>query len=60
VAGERTHFVDATRLASGLLGDAIATNLFMVGFAYQKGLLPLSVVNLFLYIFVIAALDGSL
>ena len=35
-------FLPATRLATGLLGDAIATNLFLVGFAYQKGLIPLS------------------
>ncbi len=42
VAGERADFVEATRLASALLGDAIAANLFMVGFAYQKGLLPVS------------------
>jgi indolepyruvate ferredoxin oxidoreductase len=42
VAGERAVFVDATRLASGLLGDAIAANLFMVGYAYQRGLLPVS------------------
>jgi indolepyruvate ferredoxin oxidoreductase len=41
-AGQRAHFVPATRLASALLGDAIATNLFMVGFAYQEGLLPVS------------------
>ncbi|HEX5794470.1 MAG TPA: indolepyruvate ferredoxin oxidoreductase family protein, partial [Geminicoccaceae bacterium] len=41
-AGERAAFVDATRLAVALLGDAIATNLFMVGFAYQQGLLPVS------------------
>jgi indolepyruvate ferredoxin oxidoreductase len=34
--------VDATRLATALLGDAIATNLFMLGFAFQKGLVPLS------------------
>jgi indolepyruvate ferredoxin oxidoreductase len=34
--------VPATRLATALLGDAIATNLFMVGFAYQQGLLPVS------------------
>jgi len=38
---ERSHFVDATRLATALLGDAIATNLFMLGYAYQKGLVPL-------------------
>ena len=41
-AGERATLVDATRLATSLLGDAIATNLFMVGFAYQRGLLPVS------------------
>jgi indolepyruvate ferredoxin oxidoreductase len=38
----RTHFVDATGLATALLGDSIATNLFMLGFAYQLGLVPLS------------------
>ena len=37
-----TDFVDATRLATSLLGDSIATNLFMLGFAYQKGLIPVS------------------
>ena len=36
------EFVDATRLATGLLGDSIASNLFMLGFAYQRGLVPLS------------------
>ena len=36
------HFVDATRLATALLGDGLAANLFVVGFAWQKGLLPLS------------------
>ncbi|MGH1479546.1 MAG: indolepyruvate ferredoxin oxidoreductase family protein [Geminicoccales bacterium] len=41
-AGERAHFVEANRLATALLGDAIGTNLFMVGYAYQKGLLPVS------------------
>jgi len=41
-AGERAHFVGANRLATALLGDAIGTNLFMVGYAYQKGLLPVS------------------
>ena len=36
------EFLDATKLATGLMGDSIATNLFMVGFAYQRGLIPLS------------------
>ena len=38
----RASFVDGTRLATALLGDAIATNLFMLGFAWQQGLIPLS------------------
>ena len=38
----KTRFVDATRLATRLLGDSIATNLFMLGYAYQKGLVPVS------------------
>ena len=36
------RFVDASRLATALLGDAIATNLFMLGLAYQQGLVPVS------------------
>jgi indolepyruvate ferredoxin oxidoreductase len=36
------EFIDATRLATGLLGDSIASNLFMLGYAYQRGLVPLS------------------
>ena len=35
-------FVEGTELATALLGDSIATNLFMVGYAYQKGLVPLA------------------
>src|SRR5439155_20950678 len=34
------EFLDGTRLATGLMGDSIATNMFMVGYAYQRGLLP--------------------
>ncbi|MBL0140582.1 MAG: indolepyruvate ferredoxin oxidoreductase family protein [Betaproteobacteria bacterium] len=36
-----TDFVAAGDLATSLLGDSIATNLFMVGFAWQRGLVPL-------------------
>jgi indolepyruvate ferredoxin oxidoreductase len=39
---ERTHFLDANRLATALLGDSIASNLFLLGFAWQKGLVPVS------------------
>jgi indolepyruvate ferredoxin oxidoreductase len=42
VAPGDAEFLDATRLATGLMGDSIATNLFMVGYAYQRGLIPLS------------------
>jgi len=34
-------FVDFTKPAEALLGDSIATNIMMLGYAYQKGLLPL-------------------
>ena len=34
--------VDATRLATHLLGDSIASNMFMLGYAYQSGMIPLS------------------
>lgn len=40
---ERLHAVAGTSLATRLMGDSIATNLFMLGFAVQKGLIPLSV-----------------
>ncbi|MGB3447052.1 MAG: indolepyruvate ferredoxin oxidoreductase family protein [Xanthobacteraceae bacterium] len=35
-------FMDFTKVAEGLLGDAIATNMMMMGYAYQQGRLPLS------------------
>ena len=35
-------FVDFTKPAEALLGDAIATNMMMMGYAYQRGLLPLT------------------
>jgi indolepyruvate ferredoxin oxidoreductase len=42
VGAAGADFVDATRLATALLGDAIATNPFMLGYAYQKGLVPVT------------------
>jgi indolepyruvate ferredoxin oxidoreductase len=42
-AGEaHTHFIDASRLATALFGSSLGSNIFMVGFAYQLGALPLS------------------
>ena len=40
--GGHTDFVDATQLATRLMGDAIAANLFLLGFAFQKGAVPVS------------------
>jgi indolepyruvate ferredoxin oxidoreductase len=34
-------FLDSTGMATALLGDSIATNMFMLGYAYQKGFVPL-------------------
>ena len=42
VGDENLDVVDATGIATALLGDSIATNAFMLGFAFQKGLIPLS------------------
>ena len=39
---ESVDRIDATKLATRLLGDSIATNLFMLGYAYQRGLIPVS------------------
>jgi indolepyruvate ferredoxin oxidoreductase len=35
-------FVDAGKIATALLGDSIATNMFMLGYSFQKGKVPLS------------------
>ncbi len=39
--------IDATKLATALLGNSIATNMFMLGFAYQLGLIPVHQESLF-------------
>ncbi|WP_298235239.1 indolepyruvate ferredoxin oxidoreductase family protein [uncultured Azohydromonas sp.] len=44
--GGSLEFVDATKLATSLLGDAIGANLFMLGFAYQRGAVPLKAESL--------------
>jgi len=40
---DKAWFVDATNLALKLMGDTIASNMFMVGYAAQQALLPVSV-----------------
>ena len=40
------HFLDATRVATALLGDSIACNLFLLGYAWQRGLVPVAAASL--------------
>jgi indolepyruvate ferredoxin oxidoreductase len=42
LGGREPLQIEATALATALLGDSIAANLFMLGYAWQKGLVPLS------------------
>jgi len=39
---DRMHAIDATGTATALFGDSIATNMFLLGFAWQAGVIPLS------------------
>ncbi len=39
---EKTHFIDATRAATALFGNSVGANIFLVGYAYQLGAIPLS------------------
>jgi len=38
----QVDFVEASDLAKALLGDTMTTNLFLVGYAFQKGYIPVS------------------
>ena len=42
IGDDKIEAVEATKLAIALLGDALGANLFMVGYAWQKGAIPLS------------------
>jgi indolepyruvate ferredoxin oxidoreductase len=39
---QQAEFIDATRLATVIHGDSIAANMFMLGYACQRGLIPVS------------------
>jgi indolepyruvate ferredoxin oxidoreductase len=39
---DKTHFIDASSIANALFGQSIGANMFMVGYAYQLGAIPLS------------------
>jgi indolepyruvate ferredoxin oxidoreductase len=40
--GKNAEFVPAAELATSLMGDSIATNMFMLGYSWQKGWVPLA------------------
>ncbi|QYR53136.1 indolepyruvate ferredoxin oxidoreductase family protein [Lysobacter soyae] len=42
LGGKAPMTIDATQLATALMGDAIAANLFILGYAWQQGLVPIS------------------
>ena len=42
VGPDSVAFIDATAIATSLLGNAIAANMFMLGYAYQTGRVPIS------------------
>lgn len=46
VGQDHAEFVDCGRIATALLGDSIAANMFMLGFAYQRGLIPISATSI--------------
>jgi indolepyruvate ferredoxin oxidoreductase len=46
VGPDGCDFLDAQNLATKLMGDAIATNLFLLGYAWQKGWVPISEASL--------------
>jgi len=39
---DERHKIPSHEIAGALMGDAIASNIFMLGYAWQKGLVPLS------------------
>jgi len=42
VGEDGVDFLEATDIATRLMGDSIATNMFLMGYAFQKGMIPLS------------------
>tara|TARA_Y100001970_G_C14238657_1_gene863510 strand:- start:1356 stop:3869 length:2514 start_codon:yes stop_codon:yes gene_type:complete len=47
LAGEnQTEFIDATQIASSIVGDSIVTNIFLLGYAFQKGYIPLKSISI--------------
>jgi indolepyruvate ferredoxin oxidoreductase len=44
--GGGLHAVDAERIATALMGDSIATNMFLLGFAWQYSRLPVTLASM--------------
>jgi indolepyruvate ferredoxin oxidoreductase len=42
VGAQDCHFINSTDVATALLGDSIGNNLFLLGYAWQRGLVPVS------------------
>jgi len=40
--GKNAEFIPAAELATNLMGDSIATNMFMLGYSWQRGWVPLA------------------
>ncbi|WP_334127623.1 indolepyruvate ferredoxin oxidoreductase family protein [Sneathiella sp.] len=43
---EQAEFIDSTTLATALMGDSIAANLFLLGYAFQRGVIPLRLASI--------------
>jgi indolepyruvate ferredoxin oxidoreductase len=43
---DKTHFIDATRAATALFGASVGANIFLVGYAYQLGAIPLAAASI--------------
>ncbi|HXY90265.1 MAG TPA: DUF6537 domain-containing protein, partial [Xanthobacteraceae bacterium] len=39
---DRAHFIEATKLSTALFGSSVGQNIFLVGYAYQLGGVPIS------------------
>lgn len=46
-AGNGLHVLDASQLATALMGDAIAINMFLLGFTWQHGRIPVTIDSLY-------------
>ncbi|MBL4740555.1 MAG: indolepyruvate ferredoxin oxidoreductase family protein [Sneathiella sp.] len=46
IGREKSDFIDSTTIATALMGDSIAANLFLLGYAFQKGTIPLALASI--------------